>query len=143
MSIHSNNIKTVRMHKQQFDSIDKKADYVILQCIEDGRVLEFERKDERENKNNKIVCFQHFPRLEMVYKKNDFILNLELKSYDVFDIEELPTRAVVVSPENTIVKEVKIICEIVDGCTLKIIPSEDVDTIMIKFSTTFYIEKLG
>ena len=142
MLIHnSDNIKTIRIHKQQFDSIDKKADYVILQCIEDGRVLEFERKDERENKTNKIVCFQHFPRLEMVYKKNDFILNLELKSYDVFDIEELPTRAVVISSENTIVKDIKIICEIIDDYTLKIIPSEDVDIIMAKFFTTICIEK--
>ena len=41
MLINSNNIKTVRIHKQQFDSISKKADYVILQCIENGEVLKF------------------------------------------------------------------------------------------------------
>lgn len=133
MSIHSNNIKTVKIHKQQFDSINKKADYIILQCIENGKVLKLKRLDKRENKNIKNVVIQHVPELRIVYKRNDFILDLKLKNYDVSDIEELPTTAFVISPENTVVKVIKIICEIIDNYTLKVIPSEDVDIIAIRF----------
>lgn len=141
MSIHSDNIKIVRIHKQQFDSINEKADYVILQCIEDGEVLKFERLEERKNKNSKIVVIEHIPRLEMIYKRNDFILDLKLKNYDVFNIEELPTTAFVISPENTVVKVIKIIYEIIDDYTLKVIPSENADGMMVKFFTTLCIEK--
>ena len=31
------NIKHVNVHKQQFDSIEQKADYLILSCIENGK----------------------------------------------------------------------------------------------------------
>ena len=105
MSIHSNNIKTVKIHKQQFDSINKKADYIILQCIENGKVLKLKRLDKRENKNIKNVVIQHVPEFRIVYKRNDFILDLKLKNYDVSDIEELPTTAFVVSSENIVLKE--------------------------------------
>lgn len=43
--IDCNNIKQVRIHKQQFDSIEKKADYLILSCIEDGRCIGFKREN--------------------------------------------------------------------------------------------------
>lgn len=128
-----NKVKTIRIHKQQFDSINKKADYIILQYIEDGRVLKYSRLDKRENKNIKIVVIQHVPEFRIVYKRNDFILDLKLKNYDVSDIEELPTTAFVVSSENIVLKEIRIICEIIDDYTLKIIPSEDVDIIAIRF----------
>ena len=77
----------------------------------------------------------------MIYKRNDFILDLKLKNYDVFNIEELPTTALVISPENTVVKVIKIICEIIDDYTLKVIPSENADRMMVKFFTTLCIEK--
>ena len=31
------NIKHVNVHKQQFDSIEKNANYIILGCIENGK----------------------------------------------------------------------------------------------------------
>lgn len=34
MKIDCSNIKHVNIHKQQFDSIEKDADYIILSCIE-------------------------------------------------------------------------------------------------------------
>lgn len=37
------NIRHVGVHKEQFDVIEKKADFVILSCVEDGRVLSFRR----------------------------------------------------------------------------------------------------
>lgn len=42
-NVRYDKVKTVRIHKQQFDSINKKADYIILQCVEDGRVINFKR----------------------------------------------------------------------------------------------------
>lgn len=36
-------IKTVRVNKEQFDSINENAKCIILQCIEDGRVIGFNR----------------------------------------------------------------------------------------------------
>lgn len=37
------NIRHVGVHREQFDAIQKKADVIILSCIEDGRVLSFRR----------------------------------------------------------------------------------------------------
>lgn len=128
-----NKVKTIKIHKQRFDSINKKADYIILQCIENGKVLKLKRLDKRENKNIKNVVIQHVPEFRIVYKRNDFILDLKLKNYDVSDIEELPTTAFVVSSENIVLKEIRIICEIIDDYTLKIIPSDDADIIAIRF----------
>lgn len=45
--IDCSNIKQVRIHKQQFDSIEKKADYLILSCIENGRYIGFKRENEK------------------------------------------------------------------------------------------------
>lgn len=45
--IDCSNIKQVRIHKQQFDSIEKKADYLILSCIENGRCIGFKRENEK------------------------------------------------------------------------------------------------
>ncbi len=39
------NIKHVNVHKQQFDSIEKNADYIIIDCIEDGRCIGFKREN--------------------------------------------------------------------------------------------------
>lgn len=36
-------IKTVKVHKEQFDSINEKAKSIILECCEDGRVIAFNR----------------------------------------------------------------------------------------------------
>lgn len=43
--IDCSNIKQVRIHRQQFDSIEQKADYLILSCIEDGRCIGFKREN--------------------------------------------------------------------------------------------------
>ena len=40
------NIHHVSIHKEQFDAIEKKADAVILSCVEDGRVLSFRRMND-------------------------------------------------------------------------------------------------
>ena len=45
IKIDCSNIKQVRIHKQQFDSIEQKADYLILSCIEDGRCIGFKREN--------------------------------------------------------------------------------------------------
>lgn len=39
-------IRTVRVHKEQYDAIESKADIVIITCIEDGRCVSFKRKRE-------------------------------------------------------------------------------------------------
>ncbi len=39
-------IRTVRVHKEQFDAIEKKANTVIITCIEDGRCIAFNRQEE-------------------------------------------------------------------------------------------------
>ena len=43
------NIKHVNVHKQQFDSIEQKADYLILSCIEDRRSIGFKRMKEEDD----------------------------------------------------------------------------------------------
>lgn len=45
MRIDCSNIKQVRIHKQQFDSIEQNADYLILSCIEDRRCIGFKREN--------------------------------------------------------------------------------------------------
>ena len=46
MSLNCSNIRHIGVHKEQFDAIEKKADVVILSCIEDGRVLSFRRMND-------------------------------------------------------------------------------------------------
>ena len=43
-------IRTVKVHKEQFDAIEKKAKVVIITCAEDGRCIPFERIAEQEGK---------------------------------------------------------------------------------------------
>ena len=38
-------IRTVRVHKEQFDAIEKKANTVIITCIEDGRCIAFDKQE--------------------------------------------------------------------------------------------------
>ena len=40
------NIRHIGVHKEQFDVIEKKADVVILSCIENGRVLSFRKMND-------------------------------------------------------------------------------------------------
>jgi len=42
-------IRTVRVHKEQFEAIEKKAAVVIITCIEDGRCLTFNRDGSEES----------------------------------------------------------------------------------------------
>lgn len=50
-NVDFSSIRTVRIHKQQFDAIDNKANVVMLTCIEDGRVIPFNRADNEKDKN--------------------------------------------------------------------------------------------
>lgn len=43
LKVDFSTIKTVRVHKEQFDAIDKKANVVLIECIEDGRSIGFKR----------------------------------------------------------------------------------------------------
>lgn len=45
MKIDCSNIKHVNIHKQQFDSIEKNSNYIVLGCIEDGRCIGFKREN--------------------------------------------------------------------------------------------------
>ena len=49
MKIDCSNIKHVNVHKQQFNSIEKNAGYIILSCIEDGRCIGFKRMKEEDD----------------------------------------------------------------------------------------------
>ena len=42
-------IRTVRVHKEQFDAIEKKAKAVIIECKEDGRCVAFTRSVGEQN----------------------------------------------------------------------------------------------
>lgn len=48
-------IRTVRVHKEQFDAIENKANTVIITCIEDGRCIAFSREDDGKTENSKEV----------------------------------------------------------------------------------------
>lgn len=52
-------IRTVRVHKEQFDTIEKKANTVIITCIEDGRCIAFNREDNMGTKKSKGVAIIH------------------------------------------------------------------------------------
>ncbi|RHA87418.1 hypothetical protein [Roseburia inulinivorans] len=53
-SVDFSSIRTVRVHKQQFDAIDNKANVVMLTCIEDGRVIPFNRADNEKDKIERL-----------------------------------------------------------------------------------------
>lgn len=42
-NIDCSSVRTVRVHKEQFDAIKQKANTVIITCIEDGRCIAFKR----------------------------------------------------------------------------------------------------
>ncbi|RHU85700.1 hypothetical protein DXC26_00510 [Clostridiaceae bacterium OM08-6BH] len=49
-------IRTVRVHKEQFEAIDKKANIVMITCIEDGRVIPFNRVGSKAEKSRSGHC---------------------------------------------------------------------------------------
>lgn len=53
-SVDFSSIRTVRVHKQQFDAIDNKANVVMLTCVEDGRVIPFNRADNEKDKIERL-----------------------------------------------------------------------------------------
>ena len=61
------NIRTVRVHKEQFDAIENKADVVIITCIEDGRSISFNRE-----KNEEVTSEEKSPfnktKCDWIYK---------------------------------------------------------------------------
>ena len=46
--------RTVRVHKEQFDAIEKKANSVIIECKEDGRCVAFNRVDDEIRKSKRV-----------------------------------------------------------------------------------------
>lgn len=53
-SVDFSSVRTVKVHKQQFDAIDKKANVIMLTCIEDGRTIGFNREDNEKDKIARI-----------------------------------------------------------------------------------------
>ena len=47
-------VRTVNVHKDQFEAIDKKANVVIINCIEDGRCIAFNRADSEKDKIDRL-----------------------------------------------------------------------------------------
>ena len=54
-TVDFSSIRTVRVHKEQFDAIDNKANVVMITCIEDGRVITFNRADSEKDKIDRLV----------------------------------------------------------------------------------------
>lgn len=53
-NIDFSSVRAVRVHKEQFEAIDKKADTIMITCQEDGRVIGFDRiGNRRESKEEK------------------------------------------------------------------------------------------
>ena len=50
-NVDFSDIRIVRIHKEQFDAIDKKAVAILLECKEDGQVIAFNRVDKKTNKD--------------------------------------------------------------------------------------------
>lgn len=53
-SVDFSSVRSVRVHKEQFDAIDKKANVVLITCIEDGRVIAFNRADSEKEKIKRL-----------------------------------------------------------------------------------------
>lgn len=53
-NVDFSSIRTVRVHKKQFETIDKKANVVMITCIEDGRDIAFNRVDSEKDKINRV-----------------------------------------------------------------------------------------
>lgn len=53
-TVDFSSIRTVRVHKEQFDAIDNKANVVMITCIEDGRVIPFNRADSEKDKIDRL-----------------------------------------------------------------------------------------
>ena len=53
-TVDFSSLKTVRAHKEQFDAIDKKANVVMITCIEDGRCIAFNRADSEKDKIERL-----------------------------------------------------------------------------------------
>lgn len=53
-TVDFSSIRTVRVHKEQFDAIDNKANVVMITCIDDGRVIPFNRADSEKDKIDRL-----------------------------------------------------------------------------------------
>ena len=47
-------VKTVRVHREQFDAINSKSNSIIVTCIEDGRCITFNRENENRHETQPI-----------------------------------------------------------------------------------------
>lgn len=53
-SVDFSSVRTVRVHKEQFNVIDNKANVIMITCIEDGRTIGFNRADNEKDKIARI-----------------------------------------------------------------------------------------
>ena len=53
-TVDFSSIRTARVHKEQFDAIDNRANLVMITCIEDGRVILFNRADSENDKIDRL-----------------------------------------------------------------------------------------
>lgn len=53
-NVDFSSVRTVRVHKEQFKAIDKKANVVMITCIEDGKCIAFNRADGIKDKINRL-----------------------------------------------------------------------------------------
>lgn len=49
VNIDFSSIRTIRIHKEQFNAISEKADAILVNCKEDGRTIAFKRIDDTED----------------------------------------------------------------------------------------------
>lgn len=61
-NVDFSSVRTVKIHKEQFDAINKKAKTILITSIKDGKVISFRREDNKETD-------------EIINKLNDMILN--------------------------------------------------------------------
>ena len=78
------NIRTVRVHKEQFDAIENKADVVIITCIEDGRSISFNREKNEEVTSEEKSIFDN----KVVFNNNSIKVNgISLDRFSVTDAQ--------------------------------------------------------
>lgn len=53
-TVYFGSIRTVRVYKEKFDEIDNKANVIMITCIEDRRVILFNRADSEKDKIDRL-----------------------------------------------------------------------------------------
>ena len=53
-TVDFSSIRTVRVHKEQFDAIDNRANLVMITCIEEKKIIPFNRADSENDKIDRL-----------------------------------------------------------------------------------------